>query len=137
MRWSDIPTKPTENKLRQFTGLWLGLVSIAAGWQGWHHGRWTLACMLGVLAVTIGGVGLARPGLVRPVFVGLMFITFPIGWVISHLMLACLFYGVFAPLGLVFRAMGRDPLVLRKCNRDSYWIQRSLVLDTRRYFRQF
>lgn len=28
---------------------------------------------------------------------------------------------VITPVGLVFRAMGRDPLRLRKTVRDSYW----------------
>lgn len=137
MHWSDIPTQPSEKMLRQFAGLWLGVVLLAATWQGWQHGRWTLACMLGVLAVTIGGAGLFRPRLVRRVYVGLMIATFPMGWVISQMMLACLFFGVFAPLGFVFRAMGRDPLVLRKPECQSYWAVKPARPGPVRYFRQF
>jgi hypothetical protein len=83
-------------------------------------------------------VGLIRPGVLRPVFRAAMVVAFPIGWVVSHLVLALLFYGVLTPLGLFFRAIGRDPL---SRNYDleavSYWLPRCQPEDVRRYFSGF
>ena len=36
-----------------------------------------------------------------------MIVAFPIGWAVSHIMLAALFYGLFTPVALVFRTIGR------------------------------
>ena len=39
-----------------------------------------------------------------------MVLAFPIGWTVSQVMLAMMFFGLFTPIGLVFRLIGRDPL---------------------------
>ena len=39
-----------------------------------------------------------------------MVLAFPIGWTVSQVMLALMFFGLFTPIGLVFRLIGRDPL---------------------------
>lgn len=64
--------------------------------------------------------------------------AFPIGWVISHLVMAIIYYGILTPLGLFFRLMGRDPLQ-RRLDPDakSYWIPHQPHNDPTRYFRQF
>ncbi len=65
-------------------------------------------------------------------------LAFPIGWVISHVILALVFYGLFTPLALVFRLIGRDALVLRRSpSARGYWQPRPQVTDPRRYLKQF
>jgi hypothetical protein len=138
MRWSDIPFSPDPRTLRQFAGLWLAFFGILAAWQGLTQGRTSLALALGAMAVLIGGLGLARPALVRPIFVGWMILAFPIGWVLSLVLLGLVYYGLFTPIGLAFRLAGRDPLQLRpRPGASSYWTGRPAVADVRRYFRQF
>jgi hypothetical protein len=137
MRWSDIPFRPTNRTLRQFAGLWLVIFGSAAAWQAWE-GRDTAALVLAALAVTVGPLGLAWPRLLRPVFVGWMVLAWPVGWVVSRLVLACLFYGLFTPLGLLFRALGRDVLALRRRpGQTTYWAPKPMPADPRRYLRQF
>ena len=52
--------------------------------------------------------------------------------------MAVLFYGVFTPIGLFFRLIGRDPLHRRfQPEADTYWVARRPATDVRRYFRQF
>ena len=46
----------------------------------------------------------------RLIYVGWMVLAFPIGWTVSQVMLALMFFGLFTPIGLVFRLIGRDPL---------------------------
>jgi hypothetical protein len=67
-----------------------------------------------------------------------MYAAFPIGWVVSHVMLALIYYGVMTPIGLVMRLLGRDPLK-RKLDRsaDTYWEPREPIANSKRYFQQF
>jgi hypothetical protein len=138
MRWSDIPWAPASRTLRQFAGLWLGFFLALAAWQGFRHERWALAVALALLALTAGPLGLLWPRLIRPVYVTWMVLAFPIGWLVTHLVLIGLFYGLMTPVGWVMRLTGRDLLALRRpAGRESYWTLRHPVTETRRYFRQF
>jgi len=58
--------------------------------------------------------------------------------VVSHLMVAIVFYLLISPLGIVMRFAGRDEL--RRSFDDeceSYWTPRKEPEDNERYFRQF
>src|SRR5690349_1488987 len=107
MRWSDIPFSPTERTLRQFAGLWILFFAGLACWQAFVRSNLFFAAAAGALAVSIGPVGLVRPRLIRPIFVGWMVVAFPIGWVMSRVLLGIVFYGIFTPLALFFRLCGR------------------------------
>jgi hypothetical protein len=136
MRWSDIPRNPPTSTLRGFAGIWL-VWFIGLGAAAWlvREDR-TAALILGLIALAVGPIGLVSPRLIRPVFVGAMVVTFPIGWVVSHLLLGAVFYCLFAPLGLLFRLIGRDALGLRRTTVDSYWRPKPAAKDLRSYFRQ-
>jgi hypothetical protein len=137
MNWSEIPWSPSSRTLRQFAGLWIGCFG---GWAGWHaaHSHPVWAVVLAALAAKVGLLGLVRPGAVRPVFVAWMVVTFPIGWAVSRLALAFLYFGVFTPLGFWFRLISRDLLGLRyRPERTTYWLPKPAVHDPRRYYRPF
>jgi len=138
MRWSDIPFDPPRATLRQFAGLWLAVFAGLACWQGLvrHHPQ--AAALLALLALAIGPIGLVRPGFIRPVFVAAMVAAFPIGWTVSQILLAVLYYGAFTPIGLVFRLIGRDALERKpQPGRASYWSPKPAPDTVRSYFRQF
>ena len=138
MRWSDIPFDPSRATLRQFAGLWLVFFGGLALWQGLVRGQTGLAALFAVLALTIGPLGLLRPGWVRPIYVGWMVLAFPIGWTVSQVMLALMFYGLFTPIGLVFRLLGRDALHrARRPGVESYWTPKPAPAGPKSYFRQF
>ena len=138
MHWSDIQFDPSRTTLRQFAGLWLVFFGGLALWQALVRGQTTLAAMLAILAVTIGLLGLTRPPWVRLIYVGWMILAFPIGWTISQIMLAVMFVGLFAPIGLAFRLLGRDPLHrTRRPDRESFWEPKPESADLGRYFKQF
>ena len=81
---------------------------------------------------------MTRPEWVRFIYVGWMVLAFPIGWTVSQVMLAMMFFGLFTPIGLVFRLIGRDPLHrARPSGRESYWDPKPAPADLRRYFKQF
>jgi hypothetical protein len=66
-----------------------------------------------------------------------MIVAFPIGWLVSHVMLAVLYFVLFLPLGLMFRLLGRDALSLRKPSVETYWTEKQQPEDVVRYFRQY
>jgi len=137
MRFSDLPLNPSARTLRQFAGLWVLFFGGLACWHAAGTGPEGMAVTF-ALAALLGPAGLVRPALLRPIFVGWMVLVFPIGWVMSRLLLAILFYGLFTPLAIAFRLGGRD--ALRRRSRpagDSYWVPRLAASDVRRYFRQF
>jgi hypothetical protein len=138
MRWSDVPRSPTPSTLRQFAALWLACFGGLACWQGLGRGNLAASAAVGALAVSVGALGLIRPRGVRPIFVTWMVLAFPVGWAVSHLLLAALYYGLITPIGLVSRLAGRDALLLRgPLGRDSYWLPKAPPSDVRSYFRPY
>jgi hypothetical protein len=124
--------------LRQFAGLWIIFFASLAYVNGALRANTSLALTFAALAVTIGPLGLILPRAIRPVFVGWMLLAFPIGWTVSHLLLAVLYYGVFTPVGLFFRLSGRD--ALEQCYRPdqaTYWVPLERSDDAVRYFQPF
>lgn len=136
MRWSEISFNPSRNTLRQFAGLWVLFFGGGAVWQYAVRRDGDLALVL-AMATVVGWVGLLRPGAVRYVYVTLTVLAFPLGWAVSHLVLAVLFFGLFTPLGFLFRLAGRDPLALRKARGvDTYW-QSKPAVGVENYFHQY
>jgi hypothetical protein len=136
---NSINWRPTNRELRQFAGIWFPLFwVIVGGVIVWRGGLLVAAGAIVAVAIGIGIVGLIRPRMMRPMFVGWMCAVFPIGWVVSHLLLAVVFYLVIAPLGLVMRFVGRDKLRMRfEPEARTYWTRRPPTPPASRYFRQF
>lgn len=126
----------TGKMLRQFAVLCLGLFGGLAWWIGVVRDNVSVAVVLAGAAILVGSVGLAHPEGIRPIYMALMALTAPIGRVVSPLVLASLFYGVFTPLGLLFRLFGRDALHVRLPDRPSHWEVKPAVTDARDYLRQ-
>jgi hypothetical protein len=64
-----------------------------------------------------------------------MRLTFPVGWVLSHIILDVAYLAVIAPIGSVLRLF-HDPMQRRFDRKaNSYWIPREQPERTR-YFRQ-
>jgi hypothetical protein len=132
------PFKPTDRMLRQFSGIWIVFFGAIAALQEFHHQRHGLALVLAALAVTAGPIGLAWPRAIRPIFIGWMVVVYPIGWVVSRLILGTLFYGMFTPVAWFFRLTGRDALGLkRQPEAATYWQAKAGARDKSQYLRQF
>ena len=79
----------------------------------------------------------AIPPLQRYIYLGWLYAVFPIGFVVSHVMLCVIYYFVLTPCGLLMRLCRYDPMH-RKLDPSAktYWIEREPTTDTNRYFRQ-
>ncbi len=138
MRWSDLPLSPSERTLRQFAGLWLGFFGGLAGWHGLVRGHGTAGWVLAGLALALGPLGLIRPKAVRPVFVAWVVLTYPVGVLVSLVMLGLVYYGMLTPLGGLLRLAGRDPLRRQRPSGEAtYWEARPAAAEPRRYLSQF
>ena len=74
----------------------------------------------------------------RIIYLALTFITLPIGWTISFVIMSLFYFLLLTPLGLFFRLIGRDTLGKKfEPNMKSYWQPHSSPADCERYFRQF
>ena len=132
-----IQWNPSTKQLRQFAGIWFPAFCGLVGWSiGQKTGHWSEVEIGWVLAGLLSVGGLVLPVLIRPIFVGLILLTFPIGWVVSHLLLGLIFYGVVTPIGLILRISGHDPLQLKKPSGNSVWKTSIGKTDATRYLRQ-
>lgn len=139
--------RPDVKQLRQFGLIALGAFAVIGGVILWRGGLFGLdlgsaarpmAYVLWALGVVSAGFSLVLPKANRPLFVVLALVAYPIGLVVSHVVLALLFFGILTPVALVFRLIGRDPLERRfEPERESYWVDVPEVSDTESYFRQF
>jgi hypothetical protein len=129
---------PDRKTLAEFSEFGLFFLGMVAAPLAYFRDRPALAAVLWVAAVVGRVLGLARPEWLQPVYVGLMAATGPIGWLVSHLTLALLFYGVITPIGLALRLAGRDPLN-RKFDpaATTYWEPYNPDRGAARYLRQF
>ena len=135
----EINRDPTTREIRQFALLWLpAFCFLLGGWLGYRLAAWPAAAGLaggGALSIV---VGVWRPRWMQFVLIGWMWAVFPIGWSVSHLLMASIYFLVVTPIGWIMRLAGRDPLS-RKFDRkaETYWTPRSEDVDPSRYFRQF
>jgi hypothetical protein len=137
MQWTDVTRRPEPRLLRQFAGLWILVFGGLAIWRAWNSGvdAWVVA--IGIGAAVIGGLGLVRPGAVRYVYTGWLIAAFPIGWTVSQIVLAIVFFLVLTPIAVVMRLTGHDALMRRRRPRESYWTAKPAPATSADYLRQY
>jgi Saxitoxin biosynthesis operon protein SxtJ len=134
----EINFHPPKRDLKIFAVLLIAFFSLVAGWLYFKHDLPTTAVIVFVAALVLGTVCYVSPTVSRIVYVGWMIAVFPIGWVVSHVILAVAFYGIFTPFGLVMQFFGRDPMQRRiDPATTTYWIRRPEPPQSEQYFRQF
>ena len=138
---------PTTKELRQFGFIAFGAFGLLGALLYWHlvplwrvfgaatppmaYAAWALGALSAILSMV-------APRLNRPLFVGLSVVAYPIGVVMSYVIMGVFFFLIVTPLGLIFRLIGRDPLRRRfDETARSYWIPHEKPGKTARYFNQF
>lgn len=119
-------------------GAWVFLTHALAGFEMPDRTARLVAWVLWIAGAGCGFLATVAPRALRPLYVALSLLAFPIGFVVSFVVLAVLYYLVLTPIGLLVRLVRRDPLHLRfDPGADTYWVRREHVDDVKRYFRQF
>lgn len=127
---------PTPKQLHQFA--WAAPIGLTLlGWMFRRLGApaWLPYAGLG-LGLVLLLVGLTRPLALRFPYSFAMAVATPIGWIVSNVFVAIFYYLLLTPLGLFFRAIGRDPLGLRGKAGATAWSERRATEEATSYYRQ-
>lgn len=131
--------KPSEKQLKSFglAGLIMcNVIGIVLFWlEKISNSGYLIFIMVGILLFVLSRVSTR---LLKPVFLVLVLLTFPIGWIFSHLVMALFYYGIITPVSVFFRLLNRDPLCRKyDPDADTYWITCKRKRPAKDYFRQF
>jgi hypothetical protein len=135
----EIDWNPKQKQLRSFGKIALVASTVIALLLYLLKGialKWVLIIFgFGLIIFIISMISLK---LTKMIYLGMILFTLPIGYVVSFILLALFYFLLLAPLGLIFRLIGRDPLNRRfDPNKKSYWLSRQSPKGPEQYFHQF
>ena len=146
-RMIDINLDPDSETLRKFgfiaffcfgllaTMAWTESFLFSFGLAGARTVVVGVLCALSVLCLI---AGLFYPPANKPIFVGLSAITYPIGIVLSYLIMTVLFFGIIGIIGLLMRVVGYDPMSRTKNSQArSHWVDARPARPKSDYFKQY
>lgn len=134
----SINWKPPTHQVRQFGLIAAVFCLLLAAWWQFHDRAVLAAGIAAAVGIACIVLALAWPAGFRYVQVGVMAALYPVGWLVSHLVLVVIWYGLFTAVATVFRLIGRDALQ-RSFDRSaaSYWQPKVMPTDPTRYLRQY
>lgn len=142
----EIRRNPSKLELNWFGLIFLGVFAVL-GLVFWGKGHLIFKTgaappIASWVAWIIGGsvflVYYAIPPLRKKIFVGFMYVVYPLGFVMSHIILGAVYFLLFTPIGFVMRLFGYDPLGRRyQPQASTYLTEHRTGDDAPRYFRQF
>lgn len=135
----DINWRPEKSDLRKF-GLIaivvLGIISFLLRFV--FHTEATLPAVLFTAGLCIFIISLISAKATRIIYLAMTLAALPVGIVINVLLMGVFYFLILTPLGLVFRAFGRDVLNREfDVKADSYWVKRQRNKTPESYFHQF
>jgi hypothetical protein len=132
----EINWRPPNRDLRLFAVLQVLFLGLVAFFVLPRAGN--AALMLFGFSAVMGVVGLAAPQAIRWFYLAWMIVVYPVGWVVTHVLMAAVFYLLITPVGFAMQLVGYDPL-RRKLDRSarSYWVPRDGAVDKQRWFKQY
>lgn len=145
--FKEINWKPGESELRKFAiSLMIGLpvisaVFIAIQWirtGQLPEGNGNGLMMLGGFGLSVGFVCYFIHSIARPLYMVWYALACCIGIVMANLLFALVFFGLFTPMGLFMRLIGRDALRLKfQRGTPTYWQDAEAAPSPAQYFRQY
>lgn len=131
----EFDLQPTDRQIRQFGTLCM-LALPLAGWY-WSGDRPGVVAGCTVVGLLLFAAGLRFPGILKPLYVALLVIAIPVGIIVGEFVTLLIYFGVFVPIGMVFRFTGRDRLQLRLDRKaSSYWQPKTEPEAVARYYHQ-
>jgi MFS family permease len=143
----EINFNPDTKTLRQFGIIALvgfGVLAALAYYErlvfsfGLGNARVPLAVALASLGAVAAFFSLVAPRANRALYVGLTLLAFPIGFVLSYVIMGTLFFLIIGPIALLFRLLRRDELHRGyDPSAVSYWHRARAARDKESYFHQY
>jgi hypothetical protein len=137
MAMIEINKNPSAKELMWFGILLAIFVALVGGWLWWGGSRFAAQLVWGI-GGGLTAIYFVAPPARRYIYLGWLYAAFPIGYVVSHIIMGVVFFGVVTPVGLIMRALGKDPMQ-RGFDRaaKSYWVEHRTAREASRYFKQF
>jgi len=143
----EINFNPDTKTLRQFGVIALvgfGILAALAYYEklifsfGLGDARMPLVTTFVALGAISALFSLVAPRANRVLYVGLTLLAFPIGFVLSYVIMGTLFFLIIGPIALLFRLLGRDPMHRSyDPSSPSYWLEARPPRDNESYFHQY
>ena len=105
-------------------GLTVGIAFLVLAGITWWREHPTLTLMFAGLGGGLGAGGLLVPTLLGPVQRAWMGLAHAISRVTTPIVMGAVYFVVLAPVGLLMRTLGRNPMVRAESGR-SFWISRA------------
>lgn len=126
----------TPKNLKSF-GLILGGILLAIATSAWWKGKPTYPYWF-FAGFPIFMTAAIYPLILGPLYKAWMSVAMLIGWVLTRVILAVLFYAIITPLGIIHRLTGKNILSDKPGNQSStYWIKRTPQKAKEQYENQF
>jgi hypothetical protein len=129
--------RPDSRELRRFAIAMLigfAVLGLLAAWRG--GGIRTTSIVLWSIGVVLAAAAFV-PGLGRLAYLIVYLPTSIIGYFVSHILLALMFFVVITPLAIILRLMGKDLLRQQRQKNRTHWTPVRGVKTEDSYYRQF
>ena len=143
----ELNLRPDDATLRSFGFIAVagfGFVAAIAWFEvlifsaGLGAARVPVAATFAAIAVISGLFSLVFPRANLPIYLAISIATYPIGFVLSYVIMGTLFYLIIAPVGFLLRALGADPMERRiQPEAETYWVDAPPARAHSSYFKQF
>ena len=134
----EVKFNPSSQDLTWFGLLLLLFFVVLGGLVFWLGQSSTMAIALWATGAILSVSYYLVQQLRVPMYRMWMYLFFPIGWAVSHVMFGLIFFVILTPIGLLMRWGGRDPMESRQDpGKQTYWIKRRQDSAAARYLRQF
>ena len=135
--FQHVKWRPDKRELRRFAVAMLvgfSLLGLFAAWRAKEIGNASI--LLWGIGVTLA-IAAFVPKLNRIAYLAVYLPTSIMGYVVSNVILALMFFLVITPLGIILRLMGKDLLQQRRPKQKEMWTPVKTVKTEDSYYRQF
>lgn len=143
----ELNLNPDRKTLRQFgviAFIGFGLLAVLAYYEmlifafGLGDARGTVVGVFVATGTFALFLSLVYPQANRFLYVGLTILAFPIGFVLSYVIMGTLYFLIIGPIAISFRLFGRDSMHRSyDPNAPSYWTDAKPPRDKESYFHQY
>ncbi len=134
MKLTEVHWHPSRRQLRQFAVVCV----VALPMIGWMWGAsGSTVGLLAIIAAALAMTSVFMPQAVKPVYLCLMLIAAPIGMLLGEIALLMIYFGLFLPIGIVFKVLRRDALGISFDRRSTtYWQAKKQARNAASYYHQ-
>ena len=132
MKLSDIEL-PSNKKF----GFFLSVVFLIASLYFWYLGNFVITYIFLFITIAFFTITIIKASILLPINKLWMRFGLMLGMIVSPIILGIIFFGMFAPIALFLRLIGRDELRLSLRGKSSNWINKDKSPDSESFKYQF